>query len=193
MAVIDPTVGAFDHPSARLDDQPGFRVSAPTRHELSSWQWRRRQRWSRCSPCPPKCARGLARSVWPCAAAWGRRSDPADRLGVTTAATRIPAESTSTRLFTPSAFFAPSNPRGPATGDALTEAESTTARGGSSSSTRPDVDLTTDRGQDADPDPGAAPAQEMFVRRRPAHAEVMGLGVPPACGECRQAHPVGSR
>jgi hypothetical protein len=55
-------------------------------------------------------------------AAWSCMS-----AAVTTAATGTPAVSTSTCRLMPSTFLAPSKPRGPVTGDALTLEKSTTA------------------------------------------------------------------
>jgi hypothetical protein len=50
--------------------------------------------------------------------------------GVTTAAIKTPPESTRMWRVTPSTFVAPSNPRGPVTGEALTDEESTAAADG---------------------------------------------------------------
>lgn len=101
---------------------------------------------------------------------------------VTTAAISTPAESTRTWRLTSSTFFAPSKPRGAATGEALTDEESTMAAVGRRR--RPDRVRTSPRTavRIRAQTPGAAPAQEMLVRRRPRHGEVVRQMPPGASG-----------
>lgn len=125
-AVVDPSVGAFDHPPSRLNGEPAAGLRAG--HDVDG-------DFGLGSGLGDGGA-GVAlvhRNVGD-----GRRDalGPAQQLreGVAvlyvgrgdTAAPRMPLESTSTWRFTPSTFLAPSNPRGPLTGDALTDDESTT-------------------------------------------------------------------
>jgi hypothetical protein len=72
----------------------------------------------------------LARSAWPGRSSFGKAARPGTSASVTMAAMRMPAESTSRWRLRPSPFLAPSNPRGPATGDALTDEQLTTAADG---------------------------------------------------------------
>jgi len=121
---------------------------------------------------------------------FGKAQRSCTSAAVRTAATGIAAESTSTWRLTPSTFVVPWKPEGGGHRGRLDAGGVRHGRRGPSSSTRPGADLAADRGQDGGPDSGAVPAQELVVRRRPAHGDVVRLGCLPLAGECRHAQPV---
>ncbi len=114
----------------------------------------------------------------------GNAARSATLAAVTTATTRTPPESTSTCRLTPSTFFAPSNPRGPATGDALTLEESTTAAVGRLR--RPERVRTS---------PRAAVRIRAHVPLRHQRRKCLCAAdhdTVKSCGRCHHAHPVRS-
>jgi hypothetical protein len=104
--------------------------------------------------------------------------------GVTTAATRIAPLSRRAWRLTPSMFLAPCNPRGPATGEAVTEDESTTAAVGRVR--RPERVRTSPR--IAVSTLAQVPARHQ-LRTCVCAAELPAVT---SCGGGRRAHPVGS-
>jgi hypothetical protein len=106
-AVVDPAVGAFDHRTEGLLDEAmaGFRLGHDIDGDTRFYRGVGDDRSMSDGRCDPFGLRGNAGNA--------ARSCPS--AGVTTAAIRTPAMSTSTWRWTPSTFFAPSNPRGRAT------------------------------------------------------------------------------
>jgi hypothetical protein len=183
-AVVDPSIGGFDDPPAWLDAEPagGFGCG----HDVDADAGFGRgvgDRGVGVALVEPNVGDGRCGRFRP---AWelGEVARSCTLASVTVAATGMPALSMRMWRCAPSTFLAPLHPRGPVTGDALAEDESTTAVVGRLR--RPERVRTS---------AGVAASTLAQIPARHRRRKCLPAAEQPtvkSCGRCRQGQPVRS-